>query len=148
VQGDQVVGAPEEGKTPAREFSRTIGSVDRKGYAREARPGRSGHPRLPHAADPFGQIPANWSDPQGHRPQSYEDRDERRTEFLATWPDIDTQIGLSLRGDELLIEAREAMIGQCAPSMMRASTSGRSSASSPPLLPGRISLMPIPPRGH
>src|SRR6266403_2473360 len=30
--------------------------------------------------------------------------------FLATWPDIDPQTGLSLRGDELLIKAREAMI--------------------------------------
>ncbi len=31
-------------------------------------------------------------------------------EFLATWPDVDPQTGLSLRGDELLIKAREAMI--------------------------------------
>ena len=31
--------------------------------------------------------------------------------FLATWPDIDSETGLSLRGDELLIKAREAMIG-------------------------------------
>jgi hypothetical protein len=31
-------------------------------------------------------------------------------EFLSTWPDIDPQTGLSLRGDELLIKAREAMI--------------------------------------
>jgi hypothetical protein len=31
-------------------------------------------------------------------------------DFLATWPDIDPQTGLSLRGDELLIKAREAMI--------------------------------------
>jgi Protein of unknown function (DUF3644) len=30
--------------------------------------------------------------------------------FLATWPDVDPQTGLSLRGDELLIKAREAMI--------------------------------------
>src|SRR5208282_5463253 len=30
--------------------------------------------------------------------------------FLATWPDIDAQTGLSLRSDELLIKAREAMI--------------------------------------
>lgn len=30
--------------------------------------------------------------------------------FLATWPDIDPETGLSLRGDELLIKAREAMI--------------------------------------
>jgi hypothetical protein len=36
--------------------------------------------------------------------------DEDLAEFLATWPDIDTQTGLSLRGDELLIKAREAMI--------------------------------------
>jgi hypothetical protein len=32
------------------------------------------------------------------------------SEFLATWPDIDPQTGLSIRGDELLIKGREAMI--------------------------------------
>lgn len=31
-------------------------------------------------------------------------------DFLATWPDVDPQTGLSIRGDELLIKAREAMI--------------------------------------
>lgn len=31
-------------------------------------------------------------------------------DFLATWPDIDPETGLSVRGDELLIKAREAMI--------------------------------------
>ncbi len=31
-------------------------------------------------------------------------------EFLATWPDVDPQTGLSIRGDEPLIKAREAMI--------------------------------------
>ncbi|HEV2555692.1 MAG TPA: DUF3644 domain-containing protein [Bosea sp. (in: a-proteobacteria)] len=30
--------------------------------------------------------------------------------FLATWPDCDPHTGLSIRGDELLIKAREAMI--------------------------------------
>lgn len=30
--------------------------------------------------------------------------------FLSTWPEIDAETGLSLRGDELLIKAREAMI--------------------------------------
>jgi hypothetical protein len=35
---------------------------------------------------------------------------EQLDEFLATWPDIDPQTGLSVRGDELLIKAREAMI--------------------------------------
>lgn len=30
--------------------------------------------------------------------------------FLSTWPDIDHETGLSVRGDELLIKAREAMI--------------------------------------
>lgn len=30
--------------------------------------------------------------------------------FLASWPDIDQQTGLSVRGDELLLQAREAMI--------------------------------------
>jgi hypothetical protein len=36
--------------------------------------------------------------------------DEDLAEFLATWPEIDPQTGLSLRGDELLIKGREAMI--------------------------------------
>ena len=36
--------------------------------------------------------------------------EEELDEFLATWPDVDPQTGLSLRGDELLIKAREAMI--------------------------------------
>lgn len=31
-------------------------------------------------------------------------------DFLATWPDIDPATGLSIRGDELLIKSREAMI--------------------------------------
>ncbi len=35
---------------------------------------------------------------------------EQLDDFLATWPDIDPQTGLSVRGDELLIKAREAMI--------------------------------------
>jgi hypothetical protein len=30
--------------------------------------------------------------------------------FLATWPDVEPDTGLSLRGDELLIKAREAML--------------------------------------
>lgn len=30
--------------------------------------------------------------------------------FLVTWPEVDAETGLSLRGDELLIKAREAMI--------------------------------------
>ena len=30
--------------------------------------------------------------------------------FIASWPDVDPETGLSLRGDELLIKAREAMI--------------------------------------
>lgn len=30
--------------------------------------------------------------------------------YLTAWPEIDTETGLSLRGDELLIKAREAMI--------------------------------------
>jgi hypothetical protein len=40
------------------------------------------------------------------KPASAEDLDD----FLATWPDIDPATGLSIRGDELLIKAREAMI--------------------------------------
>jgi hypothetical protein len=36
--------------------------------------------------------------------------DAELEEFIATWPDIDPQTGLSLRGDELLIKAREAMV--------------------------------------
>src|SRR4051812_31389644 len=35
---------------------------------------------------------------------------EELESFLATWPEIDPSTGLSLRGDELLIKAREAMI--------------------------------------
>lgn len=31
-------------------------------------------------------------------------------DFLATWPNVDPETGLSFRGDELLIKAREAMI--------------------------------------
>lgn len=30
--------------------------------------------------------------------------------FLSSWPEIDAETGLSLRGDELLIKAREAMV--------------------------------------
>lgn len=40
------------------------------------------------------------------RPASAEELDE----FLSAWPEVDPQTGLSLRGDELLIKAREAMI--------------------------------------
>lgn len=36
--------------------------------------------------------------------------DEALDEFLVTWPDVDPSTGLSIRGDELLIKAREAMI--------------------------------------
>ena len=36
--------------------------------------------------------------------------DDELKDFLATWPDIDPDTGLNLRGDELLIKAREAMI--------------------------------------
>lgn len=36
--------------------------------------------------------------------------DEDLDSFVSTWPDIDHQTGLSVRGDELLIKAREAMI--------------------------------------
>jgi hypothetical protein len=35
---------------------------------------------------------------------------EELDEFLSAWPEVDPQTGLSLRGDELLIKAREAMI--------------------------------------
>ena len=36
--------------------------------------------------------------------------EETLDDFLATWPDIDPETGLSVQGDELLIKAREAMI--------------------------------------
>ncbi len=36
--------------------------------------------------------------------------DDVLDEFLAVWPDLDPHTGLSIRGDELLIKAREAMI--------------------------------------
>jgi hypothetical protein len=42
----------------------------------------------------------------GVKPASPDDLES----FLATWPDVDAETGLSLRGDELLIKAREAMI--------------------------------------
>lgn len=35
---------------------------------------------------------------------------EELDDFLAAWPDVDPGTGLSLRGDELLVKAREAMI--------------------------------------
>lgn len=35
---------------------------------------------------------------------------ETLDEFLSTWADVDPETGLSIRGDELLIKAREAMI--------------------------------------
>ena len=37
-------------------------------------------------------------------------RPEELHEFIASWPQVDPQTGLSLSGDELLIKAREAMI--------------------------------------
>ena len=40
------------------------------------------------------------------KPAAAEDLDA----FLASWPDVDPETGLSLQGDELLIKAREAMI--------------------------------------
>jgi hypothetical protein len=43
---------------------------------------------------------------KGVKEASAEDLDT----FLSTWPDVDTETGLSLRGDELLIKSREAMI--------------------------------------
>jgi len=36
--------------------------------------------------------------------------EEELDEFLLNWPDVDQETGLSVRGDELLIKAREAMI--------------------------------------
>lgn len=36
--------------------------------------------------------------------------DEQLREFLQCWPEVDPETGLSVRGDELLIKAREAMI--------------------------------------
>lgn len=42
----------------------------------------------------------------GVKPASLEDLEA----FLAAWPDVDAETGLSIRGDELLIKAREAMI--------------------------------------
>lgn len=36
--------------------------------------------------------------------------DDELNEFLNNWPDLDEETGLSLRGDELLVKAREAMI--------------------------------------
>ena len=44
-----------------------------------------------------------------HAKETLATPDELR-DFLVTWPDVDPETGLSLRGDELLIKAREAMI--------------------------------------
>lgn len=44
-----------------------------------------------------------------HRP-SRPATEEQLAAFLLTWPDLDSETGLSIRGDELLIKAREAMI--------------------------------------
>jgi hypothetical protein len=35
---------------------------------------------------------------------------EELDSYLATWPEVEPETGLSIRGDELLIKAREAMI--------------------------------------
>lgn len=35
--------------------------------------------------------------------------------FIASWPEVDPETGLSLRGDQLLIKAREAMISAVHP---------------------------------
>ena len=35
---------------------------------------------------------------------------DQLADFLRCWPDVDVETGLSLRGDELLVKAREAMI--------------------------------------
>ncbi len=40
------------------------------------------------------------------KPAAADDLDE----FLSSWPEVDAETGLSLRGDELLVKAREAMI--------------------------------------
>src|SRR5208337_1314315 len=47
----------------------------------------------------------------GKKHQSIKDASEEELDaFFATWPDVDAETGLSLRGDELLVKAREAMI--------------------------------------
>jgi hypothetical protein len=88
-----------------------MGSCHRQGDAGEARSNRPGHSCIFHAAYTVGQPSADRPDSQGHRSRKNgEATDEDLAEFLATWPEIDSQTGLSIRGDELLIKAREAMI--------------------------------------
>ena len=63
------------------------------------RPARSINHRL------IGEI-RNEAKHKATKPATADDLDV----FLSTWPDIDHATGLSIRGDELLIKAREAMI--------------------------------------
>jgi hypothetical protein len=75
------------------------GSNDQDILAYFTRPTRSINHRL------IGEIRTGTR----HKSVKIATADELR-EFLSTWPDVDPQTGLNLRGDELLIKAREAMI--------------------------------------
>ena len=75
------------------------GSTDQDILAYFTRPTRSINHRL------IGQIRKG----SVHKTAKTATSDEL-SEFLANWPEVDPQTGLSLRGDELLIKAREAMI--------------------------------------
>lgn len=74
-------------------------TIDQDILAYFTRPTRSINHRL------IGEI-RNEQKHKGVKPAVEEDLDT----FLATWPDIDHETGLNVRGDELLIKAREAMI--------------------------------------
>jgi Protein of unknown function (DUF3644) len=75
------------------------GSTDQDILAYFTRPTRSVNHRL------IGQIRRGTA----HKSIKAAATDEL-SEFLAIWPEVDPQTGLSLHGDELLIKAREAMI--------------------------------------
>jgi hypothetical protein len=75
------------------------GSTDQDILAYFTRPTRSINHRL------IGQIRKGTV----HKAAKAATEDEL-CEFLATWPEVDPQTGLSLHGDELLIKGREAMI--------------------------------------
>jgi hypothetical protein len=62
--------------------------------------------------------------------------------FFTNWPEVDPETGLSLRGDELLIKAREAMIAAVHIFNGAGLTFARNCSSSPASSPGRIYCMP------
>ena len=75
-------------------------------------PNDPGHPRLLHPARPARLTTVQSPKFVRARNTARSKRRPRTTSdsFIASWPEVDAETGLSLRGDELLIKAREAMI--------------------------------------